>query len=151
LCQHCAEKWVKGHKCAQKVQLHALQEVLDLFQSTAEPEDIENPTGTDTQVFLTVPIAAVSRLSTPKTLCLQGLIQQQQIRILVDFGSSHTFINSQLASQLQGVRELPTCLFVQVANGNKLQRTSHIPRLLGQWMVISFTLTSRYFLSAPMI
>jgi hypothetical protein len=32
LCQHCAEKWVKGHKCAQKVQLHALQEVLDLFQ-----------------------------------------------------------------------------------------------------------------------
>jgi hypothetical protein len=46
----------------------------------------------------------------------------------VDFGSSHTFINSQLASQLQGVRELPTCLFVQVANGNKLQHTSHIPQ-----------------------
>jgi hypothetical protein len=24
LCQYCAEKWVRGHKCAHKIQLHAL-------------------------------------------------------------------------------------------------------------------------------
>jgi hypothetical protein len=41
LCQHCVERWMKGHKCAYKVQLHALQEVLDIFQPSEDYEDQE--------------------------------------------------------------------------------------------------------------
>jgi hypothetical protein len=29
LCDRCAEKWSKGHKCACSVQLHAMQEMLE--------------------------------------------------------------------------------------------------------------------------
>jgi hypothetical protein len=31
LCVRCAEKWSRDHKCFPTVQLHAVQEVLDLF------------------------------------------------------------------------------------------------------------------------
>jgi hypothetical protein len=31
LCQFCAEKWSKDHKCAETVQLHALQEMLEFL------------------------------------------------------------------------------------------------------------------------
>lgn len=33
LCERCAEKWVRGHKCAATIKLQAIQEVWDLFQS----------------------------------------------------------------------------------------------------------------------
>lgn len=32
LCQFCAEKWSKGHSCADKIQPHAVQEMFELFQ-----------------------------------------------------------------------------------------------------------------------
>jgi hypothetical protein len=31
LCDHCDEKWVYGHKCAPRLQLHVLQKLWDLF------------------------------------------------------------------------------------------------------------------------
>jgi hypothetical protein len=31
LCQYCADKWVKGHKCSPTIQLHVMQELLDLL------------------------------------------------------------------------------------------------------------------------
>ena len=40
LCDRCAEKWSKGHTCATSVQLHAMQEVLELFQ-VADSDDQE--------------------------------------------------------------------------------------------------------------
>jgi hypothetical protein len=40
LCQHCAEKWTKDHKCSDKIQLHVLQEVLEVFEDM-ETSDIE--------------------------------------------------------------------------------------------------------------
>jgi hypothetical protein len=41
LCQHCAEKWTRGHKCAGKIQLHALQELLEIFQCTEVTDEAE--------------------------------------------------------------------------------------------------------------
>lgn len=32
LCQRCAEKWSKGHRCSESVQLHAVRELLEIFQ-----------------------------------------------------------------------------------------------------------------------
>jgi hypothetical protein len=100
LCQHCAEKWVRRHKCAEKIQLHALQEILDIFQLVDDPEEVSDIAEAGNQLFATISVAAVSGLPTPKTVCLKGSIQNIQIRILVDSGSSHTFISTQLASQL---------------------------------------------------
>jgi hypothetical protein len=36
LCDKCAEKWSYGHRCASIVQLHAMQELWELFPNTGE-------------------------------------------------------------------------------------------------------------------
>lgn len=57
LCDLCAEKWFRGHKCAPSIPLQAMQEIWDLFQLEALPEtqDLEpeeSPTNTTEQLFL---------------------------------------------------------------------------------------------------
>lgn len=42
LCQFCAEKWFNGHSCVEKIHLHAVQELLEVFEL---PEDTLSPTG----------------------------------------------------------------------------------------------------------
>ncbi|WVZ95116.1 hypothetical protein U9M48_040918 [Paspalum notatum var. saurae] len=141
LCQFCAEKWSKGHKCADTVQLNAMQEVLELFPVQADLQsdgsDSEQPTE---QLFLTLSVAAISGASSPKTLCLQGEIQGIPVRILVDSGSSHTFISDHIASQLSGICPVPLPLQVQVANCQLLQCTSQFPN--AAWSVQCYTFCS---------
>jgi hypothetical protein len=38
LCDFCAEKWFRGHKCSPTIPLHAMQEIWDLFQLEDLPE-----------------------------------------------------------------------------------------------------------------
>lgn len=75
LCQFCAEKWSRGHSCAEKIHLHALQELCEVFDS---PEEPLNSAGTaasdDTQLFLTLSVAVVSGQPSAKSMCLLGLI-----------------------------------------------------------------------------
>jgi hypothetical protein len=58
LCDFCAEKWVRGHKCAPTISLYAMQEIWDLFQLSAvsedSPEDVEVPQTPTEQLFLAI-------------------------------------------------------------------------------------------------
>jgi hypothetical protein len=38
LCDHCAEKWSRNHKCAANIRLHAMQEVLDILSISDETD-----------------------------------------------------------------------------------------------------------------
>lgn len=58
---------------------------------------------------------------------LAGSIQDRHLYILVDSGSSRTFLSEALASHLQDVQCLPTPIRVQVANGAILHCTSYMP------------------------
>nr|XP_034569779.1 uncharacterized protein LOC117834275 [Setaria viridis] len=128
LCQYCAEKWSKDHKCADTVQLHAMQEVLDLFQLEEDAQSmISAAQHQEDHLFLTLSSAAVSGIPAPRTLYLLGMLQGHMIRILVDSGSSHTFISEQLASQLVGIVPVQAPLSVKVANGQQLSCLHHIP------------------------
>jgi hypothetical protein len=40
LYQYCAEKYVRGHKCAPTVQLQAVQELWGLFQTDSDSESL---------------------------------------------------------------------------------------------------------------
>jgi hypothetical protein len=55
-----------------------------------------------------------------KTMKFYGSIQGINILILLDSGSSHTFISSSVAAQLQGCTTVNTSLPVQIANGSRL-------------------------------
>jgi hypothetical protein len=130
LCQHCAEKWSKGHRCSDKVQLNALQEVLDLFHLSDDHQPSYTSSQAGEQLFLTLSVAAVSGLSAPRTMCIQGKIQNQCMRILVDSGSSNTFISEQLASNLCGVTPIADDISVRVDDGNIIKFSASIPHCL---------------------
>ncbi|WVZ88489.1 hypothetical protein U9M48_035006 [Paspalum notatum var. saurae] len=127
LCQRCAEKWSKDHRCPPTVQLHALQEVWDLFQLSEESlsEEIGEEPASD-QLFLTVSVAAVQGLESSRTMRFQGMLQGHSILILVDSGSSHTFLSSKVSDKIVGISALPVPIAVQVADGGRLQCGTHI-------------------------
>lgn len=120
----CGEKWHQGHKCATNIQLHALQEVWELCQDAFSEEDQIDQTEPTTppadQLFMLLSAAAVSSSVHPRTLQFQGIIQGQPISILVDSGSTHSFLDSCLASSLTGVQQLHSPASVKVANGGSI-------------------------------
>jgi hypothetical protein len=118
LCQRCAEKWSKDHHCSDKFQLHVLEEVLEVFMM--EDEFSYNDATGNSQVFLSLSESVVSGVAAARTLCLKGMIQDHCISILVDSGSSNTFINKELAEKLSGQSLLSSPLQVRVTNGNLL-------------------------------
>lgn len=70
----------------------------------------------------------------------QGSIQGHRISILVDSGSSHTFLCQKTADKLEGVCPLPVPIQVQVANRAMLQCHSYIPG--GIWSIKEYSFTS---------
>lgn len=121
LCDKCAEKWRHGHKCATTVQLHVMQEMWDLLadESTGN-SDITTEEAPQEHIYLAISSEAITGKCTAKTLQLRGSIQGKSMNILVDSGSSHTFISSVLASNLTGLAIVSNRLYVQVANGDRL-------------------------------
>jgi hypothetical protein len=121
-----------------------MQEVLELFSTDEEEDsDVNEQMSGDHHLFLTLSLAIVSGLPSPKTLCLSGTLQGKHVRMLVDLGSSHSFVSETVAVAFEGIVPLANTLHVQVANGNKLHVPLIYPMLPGQWILMSFTLTSR--------
>lgn len=118
LCEKCAEKWTPGHKCVATAQLHAMEEVWNLFtEDTAAVLEDGSDTVTADQLFMSISNSAWLGSEKHQTLKLHGSIQQQPLLILLDSGSSHTFVNEKLLPVLQGVQPVSRPLKVQVANG----------------------------------
>ena len=87
----------------------------------------------DDQIMMHLSVAAAVGSASPKTFSLSGHIQGHPLSILVDSGSSHTFLNSALAQSLTGIKDLLSPVQVQVANGAILQCTSFLPS--ARWSV----------------
>lgn len=129
LCEKCAAKWSRGQTCPDSVHLNVVQELLELFRSDDKEESQSIFSAqNEHQLFLTLSVAVVSGKPAPKTMCLSGIIQDKPINVLIDSGSSHTFINEDLASQLNGVSSLHYSLSVKVADGGQLSCTAHLPQ-----------------------
>lgn len=94
----------------------------------------------DEQLFCVLSQAALSGVSAPRTLCLEGSIQGHKVNILVDSGSSHSFISEVLAQQLKGVSPLHSALTVQVANGDKVTCSKQM--LQAKWYVDAYSFNS---------
>jgi hypothetical protein len=66
---------------------------------------------------LAISIAAVSGIEGNKTIRLWASIYCQQVLILVDSGSSASFMNTHLTGVMTGVQPLSVPLQVKVADG----------------------------------
>jgi hypothetical protein len=130
LCDCCAEKWVHDHKCAPTVQLQVIQEMWELFPdeeiSTIASVDPDQLTDDSAHLCMCLSESAVRGVESPRSMRLMGNTQCHQIEILVDSGSSHTFLSVVIAEKLGGMSALSRTLLVQVADGKSVMCSSKI-------------------------
>jgi hypothetical protein len=103
LCQLCFEKWARGHKCAQTVQLQILQELWELLQVDQEIVPVGECSEFEYQVHMLLSKEAVAMGGTSRTLKFLGSIQGHEVVIFIDSGSSNSFINDKLALLLMDI------------------------------------------------
>jgi predicted aspartyl protease len=100
----CGEKWGRNHKCPEKVALHVLEEVMEAVQPDTTTEEVSDTTTEDSsdekQVFALSNFVA-AEVQGKKTIKLTGLVNNQQILILIDSGSSCTFISEKAVDTLR--------------------------------------------------
>lgn len=124
----CGGRWARDHQCPPQVQLHVVQELLDVLH-VDEDVEVEAPAEEpqQEQLFLQLSLPAVSGTVQPRMMCFWGTIGDQHVKILLDSGSSNTFISTSVAAYYSGVQQLLVPLQVQVANGEVLTCSSYIP------------------------
>lgn len=132
LCDHCVEKWSYGHQCASTVQLHAIQELWELLPEEGRDTSVVSE-DTSAQLCLFLSEDAVAGTESPKSMRLMGQMQGKDVLILVDSGSSNTFISTKLANHLKGISLLLVPLSVRVANGTPVQCLYQLAQ--AQWEV----------------
>jgi hypothetical protein len=110
-----------------------VQELCDLFPANDDLGTESPPSPTHSQLMVHLSVAAAVGAVAPKTLCLTGQLQQHPISILVDSGSSHTFLSTKVAATLSGVQQLQNPISVQVANGEVLHCVTQLPT--AEWSV----------------
>jgi len=77
--------------------------------------------GTDeAQLCIAISMAASGGPPSVTSIQFMGHIQGHPVRILIDSGSSHTFVSVALAAQLQGQSVLSPPLKVMVVDGSQL-------------------------------
>eukprot|EP00257_Ricinus_communis_P017974 XP_015576546.1 uncharacterized protein LOC107261479 [Ricinus communis] len=104
LCFNCDEKFEIGHKCKKLFWLEVLVE-------EDEPDD-EEPT---------ISLHAISGTQTTQTMQVEGIINGFPLLVLIDSGSTHSFVNEALIHQLQIQAEAKSNLRVMVANGEQVK------------------------------
>lgn len=82
-------------------------------------------------------------VTTPKTVQFIGQIQGMELLVLMDSGSSHSFLSAQVAAHVHGLTPLQRPLTVQVANGAQLQCTHELTNAVWSLSGCDFTSSLR--------
>lgn len=140
LCYKCNEKWTKDHMCSSTVQLHADQEIWELFQveddENTSPNSI-NTNGPNEQLLMESSKTALTGSQAPRTVKFKGYIQDKVVSVLVDSGSSSSFISTSIATHLSNVTPLVSPSSVQVAGGGILHCEAVIHNVV--WVISGYS------------
>ena len=142
LCFTGGERWGRDHRCGPTIQLHVVEELLAMMHS--ESVDISEPSARDDAVSdrsadcCVISKEALDGGESPTTMRLHGWVQGREVLMLVDSGSSHSFICESLATQLQGVVKAKHPLTVRVANGGVMRCDQEPPACPWQTHGVTF-------------
>lgn len=138
LCQFCAKNGTKV--TTNTVQLHAIQELWEMLSPDQPSSDGEFEDSAD-QFMILLSSEAVLANITSKSFRIRGLIQGMDMLMLLDFGSTHSFLNVVHVPKLYGLSTMHTPLSVRVANGTVLQCALELPNAVWSVQDLSFTST----------
>lgn len=85
----------------------AVEAMWDAFDAHDDPEQESPISEAEEQVFLAISKAAVMGSTSPRTVRFSGNIQGQPVHILLDSGSSASFLSESVAARLSHVRSEP--------------------------------------------
>jgi hypothetical protein len=132
LCYRYGKKWSHDHRCPEKIQVHVLQEVWDLCHDD-DSDDCCDDNAIQDQVLAVEVLAATTGQPPARAILFSGTVQGRSVTILVDSGSSCSFVSASLAVHLSGSSQLTNAPKVRIADG------SLVPCSLGfralQWEV----------------
>ena len=99
---NCDRKYTKGHKCAEKKLIYIDgEEEQEKEQETSKEEDIhQEPIPQKEEMNWTISCNALTRITTPQTLKIEGYIKKKKVIVLIDAGSTHNFIHCKIAKGL---------------------------------------------------
>jgi hypothetical protein len=112
LCYSCDSKWTRGHVCAAP-KLFMIEEV----EVVAEEDMVEEFEDCRIEDFPEISLNAITGTPNPRTMRLLGVLKGQQVVILIDSGSTHNFVDAQLAKMLGIQVQNGRTIKVKVANG----------------------------------
>eukprot|EP00253_Pinus_taeda_P005646 PITA_05646 len=95
LCYSCDSKYTKGHKCTKKKLFYIdCEEEEEKEQERSKEEDILQEQSVDEeQMNPTISCNALVGITTPQTINIEGQIKKKRVIVLIDSGSTHTFIH----------------------------------------------------------
>jgi hypothetical protein len=91
LCYKCGLKWSKDHKCAPEV-LHAIHDIWECMSVDDCSSPLDSDVHQSDQLFLALSKNAVSGAPAPRTIQFQGILEGLPLTILIDSGSSSSFV-----------------------------------------------------------
>jgi len=100
-----------------------MQELWDLLALEESPDSSEEPTE---QLLLALSHDAQMGSQSHRTIQFQGTIHGKPVVVLVDSGSSASFLAASVADQLPHLEHSPVKASVKIANGQLLRCTSAI-------------------------
>lgn len=132
LCFKCGEKWSPhNHTCAQAVPLHLVEEVWALLADIEGEEVRESVKNCFQGNFTSEQLLSISRQAVngdeaKKTIRLKGNLGNQEVIMLIDSGSSTSFVSSQLVHRLAGVQPLEQPVVVKIADGGTMSCSEQV-------------------------
>ncbi|KAB5538897.1 hypothetical protein DKX38_016430 [Salix brachista] len=130
LCFNCDEVYTRGHQCKRLFWLDGIEESV---QGETEDHDIEEEFPPEISLH-----AIMGEHSGGKTMKIHGIIGNQHLLILIDSGSTHSFLGSQWVTTLGLTCEPKAGLQVMVANGSKIRSPGqclHVPVMMGNQLI----------------
>jgi hypothetical protein len=125
LCYKCGMTYAQGHQCLDNVHLHMV-ELWNQFQ--VPPDDVHSEYDHSEQIHgLHLCASKLDGVPQTKTMRFVGELGGLSASILLDLGSSISFLSFSIAHQPPTARVGCPCLLVQVANGYRLSCISKIP------------------------
>jgi hypothetical protein len=98
-----------------------LREFWDICHAEDSRDSVEDSGTNDAQVLLALSVSALSGKFAINAIQFQGMIQGIPASILLDSGSSHTFISDCFASQLHDQTSVAPVIQLKIADGQVLQ------------------------------
>jgi hypothetical protein len=129
LCYHCDEKWNPNHKCMKR-RVYVIEEIeegdIEVGSDSEEYDEVIEVEEAEPKITLNALLGSPA----PKTMRVICKINNDKAMILLDTGSTHNFLDWNLAKSLKLKIDTTKTFKVKVANGAIISTKGEVKNLL---------------------